>query len=113
VNAQSRNEDTSMLRYLAARDVPLRALGIADAMYAKARGGDVHSLGVQEYFRSEQRWDQRLYGRELLRPTQSFRPLLEHLAKDLPIVTNCQVREINYSDPGKVMLVNQRGEVRE
>lgn len=85
---------------------------LADSLYAKSNGTDIHLLGIQEFIRESQRWTARNYGLENYRLEDSFRGVVDELAKGINVKTDWQVREINYEDVGAIKLTNQRGEVR-
>ncbi|XP_049851577.1 lysine-specific histone demethylase 1B-like [Schistocerca gregaria] len=112
--------NVSLHQYLVDHHVPMRVIGIADALWGKYCGSQIDLIGTNEAreelalefdpsFDNEDHCNYRLL--------QSFRVIIEHLKKSLEILLCWQVKQLDVlgsvTDPKKIVLTNQLGETVE
>jgi len=101
--------DVNLLKYLVDNGVPFRVIGLADAIYAKTWASTIDKLGLKECMREDRKVGDNHNGSDNYILVDSFKVVIDTFAKDLSILKNWQVKEIDWSGD-KVILTNQKNE---
>jgi lysine-specific histone demethylase 1B len=101
--------DVSLLKYLVDNGAPFRVIGLADAIYAKTWASTIDKLGLKECMREDKKVGDNHNGSDNYILVDSFKVVIDTFSKDLNVLKNWQVKEIDWSGD-KIVLTNQKNE---